>query len=68
MEKFNEEVNELMEVFNLKQHAAGLQHIQSKEQYDIIDDMFTKIFNKADNRIHDYHRIQRKCMERNNSS
>ena len=47
MEKFNEEVNELMEVFNLKQHIAESQHIRSKEQFDIISDMFAKIFNKA---------------------
>ena len=44
---FNEKVNELMEVFNLKQQVLELQHVSSRERFNIIDEMFTKVLNKA---------------------
>ena len=47
VDKFNEKVNELMESFNLKQYVVELQYIRGKDQFDIIDEMFTKIFSKA---------------------
>ena len=47
MKVFNEKVNELIEVFNLKQQVLELQHVSSRERFNIIDEMFTKVLNRA---------------------
>jgi len=44
---FNEKVNELIEVFNLKQQVLELQYVSSRERFNIIGEMFTKVLNKA---------------------
>ena len=46
VQMFNEKVNELMEVFNLKQQVLDLRYVHSRKQFNIVDDMFTTILTK----------------------
>ena len=36
-----------MQELNLKQHVIDLQYISSREVFNVVDEMFTTIFNKA---------------------
>ena len=45
--KFNKRVEELMQELNLKQHVSDLKYISSREAFNVVDEMFTTIFNKA---------------------
>ena len=47
MKAFNEKVNEIMNVLNLKQRVIKLQHVRSRERFNTIDDLFMVVFNKT---------------------
>jgi len=45
--KFNNKVNEVMEIFKLKQRVLELEHTSSREAFNIINELFTKVLSKA---------------------
>ena len=47
MEIFNEKVNEMMTQLNIKQRVLELQHVRSREAFNVVDDLFATVFNKA---------------------
>ena len=47
VEKFNEKVNEMMNQLKVKQRVLELKHIRSREAFNIVDELFTTVLNKA---------------------
>lgn len=47
VQDFNEKVNEMMNIYQLKQRVIELKHVSNEQTYNEIDDMFTKVFDKA---------------------
>jgi len=49
--KFNEKVNEVMASFKLKQWVIELQHVSSREVFNVIDDLFLKVLMNASSAV-----------------
>ena len=47
VEIFNEKINEVMNQLNVKQRVLDLKHIRSREAFNVVDDLFTTVFDKA---------------------